>query len=481
MRILFANHVPKYYVKDRDPLGIMCLSAVLRQAGHETRFCFPHLKEADAIIRDWQPDILAYSVATGHHHFYLKFNREIKKRFPRLLSVFGGPHPTFSPENIMADESVDALCRGEGDWSFLNFVNRLSQNGNHATTPGFWVRANGVVHRNALAPLVEDLDALPLPDRTILYDVYAPAREIGVKNFLTMRGCPYHCTYCFNHQYHALYADTCKMVRRRSVASVIEEIKAVAEHYPLQLVYFRDDNFVLFPDWVREFSGHYRREIGLPFVCAGRLNLITDDVVRDLRNAGCVSIEVGIEAGSDHVRNEILKRDMSREQIESGIRRLRKAGIRVLSENLIAVPGSTLADDLETYRLNLKCRVDYPNSAILKPYEGTDIYEYAKQEKLLRKDPSTIGTHSFLDGVTTVDVPHARQRARLNKVMALGVCLRLPASVVKVLVFLPLMPLYTLLYVMIKGYAGTRLYPFRTTLGEKIRLLAVTFKQHLYE
>jgi len=187
------------------------------------------------------------------------------------------------------------------------------------------------------------------------------------------------------------------------------------------------------------------------------------------------------QAGNNRVRNEILKRDMSREQIESGIRRLRMAGIRVLSENLIAVPGSTLADDLETYQLNLNCRVDYPNSALLKPYAGTDIYEYAKQEKLLRKDPVHIGSHSFLDGVTTLDMPHARQRARLNKVMALGVRLRLPVSVIKVLVFLPLMPLYTLLYVMIKGYAGIQLYPFRTTLREKIQLLTVTFKQHLYE
>jgi radical SAM superfamily enzyme YgiQ (UPF0313 family) len=151
------------------------------------------------------------------------------------------------------------------------------------------------------------------------------------------------------------------------VDHVIQEVKWVRERYPLEQVVFLDDLFIIYDDWLEEFAEKWPREVGMPFFCNVRANLIVKGPhkVELLRKAGCSTVSMGIEAANDRIRTELLKRYMTRgEMIEAG-RMFRDAGIHITSTNILGLPTSTLEDDLETMRLNAAARISYV------PYVGT--------------------------------------------------------------------------------------------------------------
>jgi len=478
MKVLFVNSNPERFIKDREPLGIMCLSATLKRAGHEAMLCSPRIRNVERVLQSFPAQIIAYSITTGDHNFYLMFNEAVKKKNRELFSVFGGPHATFMAGFIEDNDSVDAVCRGEGDHAFVEFVERFESAKDYHLTPNFYVRRDGKIYRNPIRNLIDDLDTLPFPDRELVYNPSRLARENKIKNFMTMRGCPYHCSYCFNASYNELYKGKGKTLRRRSVDNVLNEILDVTAKYPLELVYFRDDTFILFPDWVMDFCHQYKRRINIPIVCTARADLITEHIAAELKKANCVSIEMGIETGNNDISNRVLKRNMDRKQIIEGAHILHSYGIKVLSENMIGIPGSNLAHDLETYVLNRKCAVYYANSSMLQPYFGTDIYEYIKKLNLFNRNIQDSTPEGYLRGESLLKLKHRKQRERLNKVIAISVKLRLPTWLVKSLIYLPLKQVYALVHIVFKGYCGSKLYPFRKSFKEQIQIFFQLFEQH---
>ena len=469
MKILFASHIPNQHIKDKDPLGIMCLSATLKQANHEVRICSPEIVEAEKMLEEFPADVIAYSVATGDHAFYVDFNRVVKKRHNQIFSVFGGPHTTFNPDFIAENADIDAMAVGEVDLAFVDFVNNLESGNDYHLTSNFHVRRDGEIHRNGNSDHIPELDDLPFPDRSLVYDYYPKAASGKVKSFMSMRGCPYPCTYCFNHKFNEMMKGKGKILRRRSVDNVIEEIVGVANKYPLELVYFRDDSFNLIPEWIEEFSEKYSKIVKIPFVCTSHLNAMNDNIAKALKKAGCVTVELGIESGNTRVRNEILKRHMKDKTIIEGIKILKSHGIQILSENILGNPGTTLEEDLETFSMNKKCGVDYANSGMLQPMFGTDIYKTAIEENVLNKDAYKAGEQeelTFLTGGTLLNITNREERVRLNKIIAVSSYLKLPMFLVKILIRLPLQGVYSLAHIVFKGYAGTRLYPFRRSIKE---------------
>ena len=466
MKILFASHIPNQLVKDKDPLGIMCLSATLKQTGHEVRICSPSVSETEKMLDEFPADVIAYSIATGDHAFYIDFNRVIKKRHRKIYSVFGGPHATFNPHFITENPDVDAQATGEADLTFVDFINSLESDNDYHLTPNFHVRRHDEIYRNEVSNHIENLDDLPFPDRNIIYDYYPKARNSKVKSFMSMRGCPYPCTYCHNHKFNELYKGKGKILRRRSVDNVVKEVLGVAKKYPLELVYFRDDSFNLGYDWIEEFSEKYGKLVKIPFVCTSHLNAMTEKVAKALKRAGCVTVEVGVETGSSRVRNEILKRHMKDKAVVEGLKILKSHGIKILSENILGSPGSTLEDDLETFTMNKKCKVDYVNAGMLQPMFGTEIYETAIKINELDNETDKQKQLTYLAGGTILNITNMKERVRLNKVIAISAHLRLPLSFVKILIHLPLQPFYSLVNIIFKGYSGTVLYPFRRTLRE---------------
>ncbi len=279
MRVLFVLEQVDY-----EPHGIMHLSSALKGAGHEVALAVDGLEDPLEVAKRFQPAIIGYSVITGSHRYYYELNRRLKEGI-EFFSVFGGPHPTFFPEMI-EEEGVDGICIGEGEGAMVDLANALEDGDLALDIPNWWFKVDGQVIRNPVRPYVADLDLLPLPDRDLVYAKDPISRRSKIKHFISGRGCPYDCTYCFNHALFDLYRGKGKRFRQRSVDNVLEEIAQVKENYPLEFVVFFDDTFVLSLEWLREFAEKYPQRIGLPFFCNTRANLVTGEQVHLLKQAG---------------------------------------------------------------------------------------------------------------------------------------------------------------------------------------------------
>ena len=424
-----------------EPLGIMYLSSSLKAAGHETEIVKSLAEDVFKKISGWKPDIVAYSLTTGYHQYYLKLNREIKEKFD-VFSVFGGPHPTFFPQMI-EEPGVDAICIGEGEDAMVEFTDRLAKGEAVDTVKNFWIQKDGKTAKNQVRPLIEDLNSIPLPDREMVYK-YESAKNNPIKNFLGMRGCPFNCPYCFNHAYYVIYENKGKRVRLRSVDNLLKEVKKVKDNYPLGLVYFQDDTFILYPKWIKEFSKKYKEEIGLPFHCHVRADLVTGEIIQQLKDAGCHSVTFSIEAGNDEIRMKMLRRPITREQLLNASRIIRKAGIKLRIENMIGLPDTTLANDYETLMLNIQCRPDLGWASIYQPYPKTDLGERAKDLRLYNGDFDDIKP-SFFEG-SIMNIKNRREVNNLHKLFALTVEFPFLRHFLPILIRLPENRLYKRIY-----------------------------------
>lgn len=371
MRILFLLHSSALFY---EPLGIMYLASTLKRYGHECITCrIDTTSDLASEIKARKADILAVSTTTGMHNRYVKVCNRIREQFDTPV-IFGGPHPTFFPE-ILKEEAIDFICRGEGEFPFLDLVTALEKGEDPTGIRNIDAKTDGVEKRNELRPFLEDLDTLPFPDREVIGEYKIIKKKW--KSFMAGRGCPYRCSYCFNHSNTKL-ADG-KYVRKRSVDNLIEEIREARERYGLRIVDFVDDVFIMHEAWLEEFAEKFPGRVGLPFGCNIRANLMNEGICKLLRKAGCVEVGMGVESGNDYLRNELLERGLSRDQILEAARLVRKAGIHLTTQNMIALPGETVEDAMETVELNVKCRPDFSGFSFYQPYPGTKLCEYAME------------------------------------------------------------------------------------------------------
>lgn len=372
-RVLFLQ---KYL--PQEMLGLAYLSRALKTSGHEVAVQLVPERDWLARIKDRKPDLLAVSMTTGDHAFYCDLVRQVKES-TGVNTILGGPHPTFVPD-ILQEDGIDMICRGEGEGAIVELANRIAGRETWNDIPNLWVKDGSTVHKNEVRPLVKSLDELGFPDREPLYEAGACYRESPRKIFLTQRGCPYVCSFCFHHGWRdKLYkAKKTEYVRKRSVRGICDEIEDVRSKWNLKFLHFLDDIFNIEDEWLDEFCDEYSRRIALPFDVILRTNLTTEHQMKRLRQAGCISARLAFESASDHVRNKVYRKGTTAHDLEHSAKCVKGAGIRLTTLNLLGAPGATLDDELETVKLNIRCKVDHPLCSLLQPYPETDIVDITK-------------------------------------------------------------------------------------------------------
>ena len=349
----------------QEELGVMNLSSALGRQGHDTYLVQMEKDDLREAFGSFAPDYAAWPVLTGTHRMSLEANLQMKKEFD-FISIFGGPHCTFFPENA-SEPGVDYQVRGPGESAMVRIVN------------------GDAVDPYELQPYPEDPDLLPFGDRELLYR-YPEFRDNPMKNIITIRGCPNKCTYCHNRYLKELYRDQIpRVLRRRSVANVIEEIESIRSRYPLEKVLFIDEHFLIYPKWVEEFCSAYRRDVALPFLVSLRVDDLREDQVKLLKDAGLVGVNCALESSNPAIRRDLLARGgFTNDQMRSAATWFKRHGIRVRIQNMIGLPTPESFEDAKrTLKFNRDLAPDESWSSLFQPFPGTALGDYCEEHGYL--------------------------------------------------------------------------------------------------
>lgn len=414
MRVALVNNL---YV---EQLGYFYIAAALKQAGHDVEF-FLTSRNLERELRAYQPQLLGMTAVTGNHLWAANTAAEIRSFLPSVKTILGGPHPTYHPR-VIRHPGLDFICRGEGERPIVALCDRLERGEDTTTIPGITAKQGDTVHENGFAPLVEDLDQIPFPDRSLYQKFSLLAMRNHYPFMLSSRGCPFQCTFCYAPTLAQLTRDAGKFVRFRSVDNVVAEAIELKRAFAPHTIEFVDDIFGMKRSWLHEFAERWAKDVGIPFQCNLRADLVDEESIEPLLRAGCQMVAFGVESGSPRVRNQVLKKGVTNEEIERAARLLKAHGMRVVTYNIVGAPTETWEETLETLHLNQRIRPDYTQVSIMQPYPGTEVHEIAvKAHQLDASEETFDAIEPFNYGTTPLDLPHAREVANLQKLFYLAV------------------------------------------------------------
>lgn len=429
-----------------EKLGLMYVSAMVRRAGHDSELFLEGAEGPRFLDRivDSAPDVVAFSVTTGMHRWALDVAARVKARTNTTI-LFGGPHASYSPE-VVEKDPVDIVCRGEGEDAMVGLLECLAANESPRNVPNLWVKEKGTVYRNEVRPLTQELDSIPFPDWDLYYR-YPYLRRLRSKPLLTGRGCSFQCTFCHNHLDMALYSGKGKWVRKRSPANVIAEIRELRARYPLEVLNLeRDDHLTIQRDWTFEFLEAYAREVDVPFVLQCRPETIDRETADALARARCASVTISFETADPSLRNSLLRKEISDQDVIQAVTLLKERGIFVKTLNMIGLPGENLDGALETLAFNVRLRPQFARCSIATPFPRTRLFEQSVHAGMLAADHSSEDYFEDYFQKTVLDHPDGARLENLHKFFSIVVTFPWLLPVVKQLVRLPPNPLFYRLY-----------------------------------
>jgi len=316
-----------YVEADSWALGPRTVSAVLKNAGHNTKvilmgteehsFSQEALAEAKKLCTD--VDLIGVSSFSRGSEKAKQIIQALKPL--NKLIVWGGVHATLCPEECMM--VADLVCRGEGEHFMLELVERLERHQGWEDIANGAYFANGNMVTNALRPLIDKLDELPLPDyeRTGEYRLERHGFKLAEASlvseaaimFTGSRGCAFHCNYCSNAKLKKLYGGNRRYVRKMSIRRYAEQAAALREVFPeARSFYLVDEDLMARSvEELREFAEEFPAKVGLPFECMASPPMVTEEKMKLLVKAGLWRIDLGVESGSERTKREVFNRHIS--------------------------------------------------------------------------------------------------------------------------------------------------------------------------
>ncbi|MBI4162662.1 MAG: cobalamin B12-binding domain-containing protein [Candidatus Aenigmarchaeota archaeon] len=354
------------------PLGLCYMAAVLERAGHEVRImdCPVNNYVAGEIlteIESFKPELVGIAAITSLASVTIELTDLIKRQYPEVTVLLGGPHATITADELAEKTAADIIVREEADNVITDIVDDLEK-----------YKQIKVVE----AGKVKDLDSLPFPARHLLGNLnkYSSLPNTYKKDphcfqMVTSRGCPFTCTFCF---------DAKGFFRQRSVKNVMEEIRSLKGKYNIKEIAFWDDILTLNKKWVYDFCAEMGKE-NIVWSCYTRLDLIDENLLKAMKNAGCWNIFFGIESGAQELLDNITKK-MTVEQMRNAVKIVKKAGIEIRGSFMLGLPGETPELARQTIKFAIDLDPDYAQFSLTTPYPGTQLWNTYEQWGTLDKN-----------------------------------------------------------------------------------------------
>jgi radical SAM superfamily enzyme YgiQ (UPF0313 family) len=242
-----------------------------------------------------------------------------------------------------------------------------------------WVRDGERIIKNEMRPLIEDLDELPFPDKSCLDFQKAIDGYNGTIRYIFSRGCVFSCAYCSNKALSDVYGG--KYFRIRSPQKAISEIEKDMHTYTFTQIMFDDDTIHIDKKWFLEFFDLYRKQVRIPFKCNIRPDIIDEEIVDALKDAGVARVNIGVEHGNEEFRKNYLNRDMTNLQIIQTFALFRQHNIDCFAHLMVGLPYENKRIFLDTVRLCRKLAISQGNPInVFHPYPATPLGDLCEKK-----------------------------------------------------------------------------------------------------
>jgi len=344
-------------------------------------------------IEKERPDIITFSQFSQWH---VKLSEAIKRKFNNTLVAWGGGYVTLFSEEVISYPTVDAICIGEGEITFVEYL-RCLERAQAPNVPGMWYKKNGAIIQNRLRSNIDNLDSLSIPEwdgwDIERYLKVCPRIEGGMY-FVASKGCPYNCSFCGRCVEYAVTPG--EKYRVRSASQVVDEISLFKDKYwskGFRYVLFWDEIFGLDQKQFTDFTDLYiKRGLSkkVPWLCQTRPEVITEDWAKKASQSGCFLVELGLETANERMRMDVYKKEFTNRTFKKATEYLKKYNIQFLVLLIIGGPHDSYRDIFSSIKFSRKLS---PLSYCLSTFHalaGTSLFKKCSEERLFK----TQGTKS---------------------------------------------------------------------------------------
>lgn len=356
-------------------------------------------------VNDFGPDLIALSATEDMFLLGIKLLQRLGKDRP--LSILGGVFATFAPKLALSYPEIDIVCKGEGEYALTTLCKRLSQGRSYDDVSNLWIkRKDGTIKVNDTHMV--DMNSNPLIDMSIFEEArfYRPmgGRVWRMFPVETHRGCPYKCTFCNSPSQMKMYQEEegKSYLRRKRFDNMRRELLFYKNEMKAEYLYFWADTFF---SWKKgefeEFADMYE-DIGLPFWCQTRIETVTFERFKRLKEIGCARISFGIEHGNEKYRKDVIQRPVTNEMMINNFRIVNEVGIPYSVNNIMGFPYETYELAMDTIELNRHIDAADRNAYAFTPFAGTPLRETCNKLGFTKENEIV---HSIFVNGTSLHMP----------------------------------------------------------------------------
>ncbi len=377
---LIQPETPKFVTTDRGhnpPLGLLTLGAVIKAQGkHDVAVLDTQAEELDlegvrAAFQKHDPDVIGMAAITFTLIDCLNVARIAKEINPAVKIVLGGPHATLFPRETAIQPEVDVVVTGEGEVVFPKIVDNIDDMEKLDQVKGIvYQKENGEVKATGPSEVIENLDDLPFPDRTLTdHTKYSSviAKRQPITTAVTSRGCPFRCTFCDRPQMGG------KTWRARSPKSIVDEMEQCV-NMGIHEIMFYDDTFTMVrPRTVEICEEIIKRKLDVGWDIRTRVDRVDKELLQLLKKAGCERINYGVESGTERGL-KIVKKDVKLPRVMQAFKDTRDVGMTSLGYFMVGLPTETKDEMYQTIKFAKKARPDFVHFTVFTPFPDTEIW-----------------------------------------------------------------------------------------------------------
>jgi len=348
-------------------------------------------QEIENLLTKYQPNLVGITNNyTNLVHDVLELSRLIKKTCPSSMIVLGGAHATIDHHNLIKSKQIDAVARSEGEETFKEMVLSLYDNLGLERVLGLTYKKDGKIFINEDRPLIEDINTLPIPDRSLVnyqkyleksLNVFYNTMNRPVATLFTTRGCFFQCIFCSSHKVWR------NKWRPRSAENMFKEVEYLKSTYGVGEIAFEDDQLMGNKDRIKKFCRLIiKKKLNMSFIAPAGISpaLIDEETMTLMQRAGfyrlCFSIDVGTKSTQAYV-----KKPVQLEKMRDLVKQANSKGIWTYATFVLGFPDEKIKDIKETIEFAYSLKLDFLIFYLAQPHLGSELYDIYLKSGLIKE------------------------------------------------------------------------------------------------